>query len=442
MEKGMISVDQWSEGSQAYFLTHLHADHTKGLSSKWNKGPLFCSPITAKLFPAKFPGFKFSLLRVLEIGSSHTLSLASPSTGLEAMVQVTPIDAHHCPGAVMYLFRGELGCMLYTGDFRWEATSARAELGKTMLRNALGGDRVDFLYLDNTYCNPSYSFPPREVVAQQVVDIIASHPDHDIIIGIDTLGKEDLLLHISRALRIKIWVWPERLQTMHLLGFHNIFTTKTSLTRVRAVPRYSFSVDTLEGLNTMRPTIGIMPSGLPWVVRPLEENCDSIGSSLPIWHHIGSKWRTNGVAHVDRSQPNEKSSSAQGFHRYIYSVMYSDHSCFGEIQEFIKFVQPSNMRGIVSSSSCYIDPLYYLGHLRGANQPHLQSGKKFQRRELDESVDPVQTKSVLGCSKYTEAKRKRERSVKVNCLSVHTNRVSVLRRVRRGAKIVEIDGLD
>jgi DNA cross-link repair 1B protein len=36
---------------------------------------------------------------------------------------------------------------------------------------------------------------------------------------------------------------------MHLLGFHDTFTTKTSLTRVRAVPRYSFSVETLEGLN-------------------------------------------------------------------------------------------------------------------------------------------------------------------------------------------------
>lgn len=43
---------------------------------------------------------------------------------------------------------------------------------------------------------------------QQVVDIIASHPDHDIIIGIDTLGKEDLLLHISQALKIKVWQCP------------------------------------------------------------------------------------------------------------------------------------------------------------------------------------------------------------------------------------------
>ena len=71
-------------------------------------------------------------------------------------------------GAVMFLFRGEFGCLLYTGDFRWETTSKRAEIGRTMLLNALKDDVVDILYLDNTYCNPSYAFPSRAIVAQQV----------------------------------------------------------------------------------------------------------------------------------------------------------------------------------------------------------------------------------------------------------------------------------
>lgn len=68
----------------------------------------------------------------------------------------------------MFLFRGEFGCLLYTGDFRWETTSKRAEIGRTMLLNALKDDVVDILYLDNTYCNPSYAFPSRAIVAQQV----------------------------------------------------------------------------------------------------------------------------------------------------------------------------------------------------------------------------------------------------------------------------------
>lgn len=103
MEKGLISIDRWGEESQAYFLTHLHADHTHGLSSKWARGPLYCSPITADLFPSKFPGFDLSLLRVLDVGSATSLSLASPTSGAEVGVVVTAIDAHHCPGTESFL---------------------------------------------------------------------------------------------------------------------------------------------------------------------------------------------------------------------------------------------------------------------------------------------------------------------------------------------------
>ena len=74
-------------------------------------------------------------------------------------------------GAVMYLFRGEFGCMLYTGDFRWARTSRRAQIARNMLLNALKQEKLDSLYLDNTYCNPLYSFPSREVAARQVRDL-------------------------------------------------------------------------------------------------------------------------------------------------------------------------------------------------------------------------------------------------------------------------------
>lgn len=50
----------------------------------------------------------------------------------------------------MYLFHGEFGCMLYTGDFRWEIHTDRGQVAKCMLLNALKGEEVDILYLDNT----------------------------------------------------------------------------------------------------------------------------------------------------------------------------------------------------------------------------------------------------------------------------------------------------
>ncbi|KAI3728803.1 hypothetical protein L6452_17446 [Arctium lappa] len=423
MERGMISVDRWAEGSQVYFLTHLHADHTAGLSSSWKRAPLFCSRITAKLFPPKFPGFDLSLLRVLEIGQWYSLSLVSLSTGLETRIEVIAIDANHCPGAVMYLFRGEFGCMLYTGDFRWEVTCKIAKVGKMMLLGALRNDKVDTLYIDNTYCNPSYSFPSREVAAQQVVNIINSYPEHDIIIGIDSLGKEDLLLYISKMLKVKIWVWPERLQTMHLLGLHGNFTTKTTLTRVRAVPRYSFTVETLEGLNTMRPTIGIMPSGLPWALK--KDGCKDKSCGLP------STKTEMGIC-LGINMPNKYTNNIEKHHQYIYTVPYSDHSCFPEIVEFVKLLCPSHIKGIVSSSSSYIDPCYYLRNIYGTSS-------LYKKPEIKEGSGRVEGKheSTLACDGCIEEKKRKRIKEYQSCL--HKTRVSLLRRFKCGVKLINED---
>ncbi|KAL7608107.1 uncharacterized protein LOC111890096 isoform X1 [Lactuca sativa] len=409
MERGMISVDRWAEGSQVYFLTHLHADHTAGLSSRWKKGPLFCSSITAKLFSPKFPGFDLSLLRVLEIGQWYSLSLVSLWSGLETRVEVIAIDANHCPGAVMYLFRGDFGNMLYTGDFRWEVASKITEMGKNMLLSALNNHKVDTLYIDNTYCNPSYSFPSRDVAAQQVVNIINSYPEHDIIIGIDSLGKEELLLYISNTLKVKlmqIWVWPERLQTMHILGLHDNFTTKTTLTRIRAVPRYSFSIETLQGLNTMRPTIGIMPSGLPWALNKNKSSC-----GLP-----SMKTET-----IDLDTGNRYRNKVEKQHEYIYTVAYSDHSCFTDIVDFVKFICPTHMKGIVSSSSSYVDPCYHLRHIYGTSSLY----GKYMAEEDRES----------GKGKCKSDERLKRKRIKQYHSSLHKSRVSLLRRFKCGVKL-------
>ncbi|KAF8090304.1 hypothetical protein N665_0479s0008 [Sinapis alba] len=368
MESGLISVDRWKSGSQAYFLTHMHSDHTRGLSAVWSHAPLFCSRTTASLFPSRFPGFDLSLLRVVPLSPSwQSLSLRSPSSGSPVLLHFMAIDAHHCPGSVMFIFRGDFGCFLYTGDFRWECNDDADNEARTTLVAAINDFPVDILYLDNTYCNPIYTFPPRHLAANLIADIIISHPSHDIVIGVDSLGKEELLVHVSRILNIKIWVWPERLRTMHLLGFQDIFTTDTSLTRVRAVPRYSFSIQTLEGLNLMCPTIGIMPSGLPWLKRPFKGDDDDDDANLS-----GSLLTAATTCRKTTAQQRRQlllQGAVHHFHDNMYSVHYSDHSCYEEIGEFIRLVKPKSMKGIVVSSSCYVDPLYYFGRICGVSQP-------------------------------------------------------------------------
>lgn len=186
----------------------------------------------------------------------------------------------------------------------------------------------------------------------------------------------------------QIWVWPERLQTMHLLGLHDTFTTKTTLTRVRAVPRYSFSVETLEGLNNIRPTIGIMPSGLPWALTKAGGKDKSLDLS-------SMKIETSNDLQINMR--NRYTNNIKKHHQYIYTVPYTDHSCFSEIVEFVKFLCPNNIKGIVSSSSCYIDPCYHLCNIYGTSS-------LYQKRLIDEKRENVidKCKSILACNSFTK----------------------------------------
>lgn len=47
-----IAVDFWNirKAGQArlFFLSHMHSDHTVGLSSTWNQ-PVYCSPVTGQI---------------------------------------------------------------------------------------------------------------------------------------------------------------------------------------------------------------------------------------------------------------------------------------------------------------------------------------------------------------------------------------------------------
>ncbi|XP_064328505.1 5' exonuclease Apollo isoform X2 [Phalacrocorax carbo] len=163
-----IAVDFWSVrragGARLFFLSHMHSDHTVGLSSTWSR-PLYCSPLTARLLhrrlqvPARW-------IRPLEVGQSHVL-------GEE--VTVTLLDSNHCPGSVMFLFEGAFGTILYTGDFRY--TSAMQS------EPALRGRHIDRLYLDNTHCHPQRPLPSRQRATRQAAHVIRTHPRHHVVIA-------------------------------------------------------------------------------------------------------------------------------------------------------------------------------------------------------------------------------------------------------------------
>ena len=107
-------VDGNTDEDWVYFLSHAHADHTVGLRDGWKGGTVFCSEITKRLIELQFQDV-----------SEHLIALPMNESVLFGVdedgkhVNVTLLDANHCPGAVMFLFEGAFGRVLHTGDFRY-----------------------------------------------------------------------------------------------------------------------------------------------------------------------------------------------------------------------------------------------------------------------------------------------------------------------------------
>ena len=219
----------------------------------------------------------------------------------EEKMTVTVIDANHCPGAVMFLFDGYFGRILYTGDFRYEPWMSV----DTPLADVAD---IDVLYLDNTYNCSACSFPSRSVATTMVCDVIRGHPQKDIVIGVNNLGKEDLLECVAETFHRWIGVSPEFYKKCTVLQQRNVFTTDVESTSIRAVPMHEVTRARLNAWNKKQPTIAILPTALYFA-----------GGS---------------VVSTD-----------------MFDVPYSDHSSYTELVAFVEHVKPRLIIPIVRRMS-------------------------------------------------------------------------------------------
>ncbi|KAK7135846.1 hypothetical protein R3I94_014504 [Phoxinus phoxinus] len=299
-----IAVDCWQlrkcHHVRLFFLSHMHADHTSGLSSSWSHRPIYCSPLTAKLLQLKLQ-VRQKWIRPLEIGEAHMLLL--DDLGKERLT-VTLIDANHCPGAVMFLFEGYFGTRLYTGDFRYTPSMLREQC----LRN---NTTIDVLYLDNTNCDPTRAVPSRQRATQQIKEIIRAHSGYAVVIGLYSLGKESLLVELAMEFKTWVEVDRERLQTLRILELPDVFTTDSGAGRIRVVSQSVINASNLLAWNKVQPTIAILPTSRPMV------SC----------------------------------------HRNVYVVPYSDHSSYQELEDFVSALHPVSLVPIVGNCLPYFSSL-------------------------------------------------------------------------------------
>lgn len=176
-----IAVDAFRYGAvkgvHAYFLSHFHSDHYVGLSSNWRHGPIYCSRATASLSRQQLKVDEKWLVP-LEFETWYDV----PRTG---GVRVFMIDANHCPGSSLFLFEKfapegkpiRPHRILHCGDFRACQAHVMHPLLQPEITDPETGrvqrQTIDACYLDTTYLNPRYSFPPQEDVIRACADLCA-----------------------------------------------------------------------------------------------------------------------------------------------------------------------------------------------------------------------------------------------------------------------------
>ncbi|KAI0996899.1 hypothetical protein K3495_g11284 [Podosphaera aphanis] len=166
------------QGCVAYFLSHFHSDHYIGLTSSWSNGPIYCSKVTANLVKQQ--------LRVdpkyvvpLEFEKNYEV----PDT---PGVTVSMISANHCPGSSLFLFEkkiikgppARIQRILHCGDFRACPAHVTHPLLMPDVVDSVTGNlkqqKIDVCYLDTTYLNSRYAFPPQKQVIQACADMCLS----------------------------------------------------------------------------------------------------------------------------------------------------------------------------------------------------------------------------------------------------------------------------
>ncbi|KAL3852060.1 hypothetical protein ACJMK2_015749 [Sinanodonta woodiana] len=299
-----VAVDFWRirdcPHARLFFLSHLHGDHIVGLTSSWQY-PIYCTPITAEILKLRH-NIRENLIRPLDLGVGHILYLDEEKM---RTLTVTLINANHCPGACMFLFQGQFGNILYTGDFRYD----KGVTESSPLCDIAGN--LDIIYLDNTYCLPACSFPSRQKCFEQIVDIIRKFPDYDVVIGLRSLGKEDLLVKIALELQEWIAITPKMFELVNILNLPQVFAMNDSQCRIRVEPFHKISNKSVKAWNEKSPTIAILPTAL----------------------YCG----LNMSPFINQDK--------------VFIVPYSDHSSYTELLHFVSYLRPCSIQPIVRANS-------------------------------------------------------------------------------------------
>ncbi len=231
----------------AFFLTHYHKDHIRGLTPAFTRGTIYTTKVTRALLLIDLPRLR-PLLRTFDVEEKTAVTLSSGGGngdggaskggggGSTYTFYVTAFDANHCPGAVILLFHlpssisagaatsSPYRALLHTGDMRYDPLRFHSPL----LLSAV--NHVDTLYLDCTFFHPTSAlFPTKAESIRLLITLIASyfkrhavqynnskaaayfHPllHPRVYIAADMLGTEEILLSLHAYFTHRMYVSRE-----------------------------------------------------------------------------------------------------------------------------------------------------------------------------------------------------------------------------------------
>ncbi|XP_077025462.1 protein artemis isoform X5 [Tamandua tetradactyla] len=319
VEYPTISIDRFDRENlraRAYFLSHCHKDHMKGLRAPALKRRLecslkvylYCSPVTKELLLTN-PKYRFWEKRIvsIEIETPTQITLVDEASDEKEEILVTLLPAGHCPGSVMFLFQGSGGTVLYTGDFRL----AKGEAARMELLHSGGRVKdIQSVYLDTTFCDPKYyQIPSREECLHGILELVRSwitrSPHHVVWLNCKAAyGYEYLFTNLSEEFGVQVHV--DKLDMFRNMPdiLHHLTTDRNTQIHACRHPKIKDFLSYICPVNVY-PNVIPMGATLDKVGEILKSLCQSSSQGVePKYKPLGKLKRTRSC-HPDSEEEDD-----------------------------------------------------------------------------------------------------------------------------------------